>query len=215
MSDFFKKQPILAAVLAGLYVFSAVWMLGVRLIGMFVQIGAAESMISTVLFGVIPMIVCFLAARDCRENARTAFCALGAAKLLNTAAYFISSGAGSEQKLLPLIFTISLGAAVFELVAFIMIAVIGRKKRDICIISILSAVFLTIYHGLCLIELYASMQLVGAGDVVVWLRVLASAAKGEFFVGIIRGAVCALTLFLLYEECRRKTTGDKNETLDR
>lgn len=221
MHDFFHKNAIFSVFLAGFYSLFSVWTLGVRLFSTFAGSAAvsggfrqAESILSACLFSLVPCILFALSARHCTANAKTAMCAASAAKLMALIAYCASMLNADGNRLLPLVFCLSLGSAISEVLTFLLIAITLRKSRLEAIISWLAAVFCAVHHTIYLIELYASMQLLGNGYVGKWLPLLSSASTAEFFTSIIKGAVCALVFLLLYEECKKPCKSPENAKKD-
>lgn len=209
MNQFFHKHRTLALLPAIFYVLFSVWTLAARLISMLLTDPAAleafrqtESILSAGLFAFLPCIFFFLCARDCRDNAKTALYAAAAARLMALAGYCISASDADSTRLLSLVFCLSLGSAVLEIVLFALTACILRKNRAESICAWIAAGFTALHHAICLTELFAGIRLVGTGSVVKWLRILAYASSAEFFTAIIKGAFCALVFFLIYEARR-------------
>ncbi len=205
MSHFFLKHRSLSMLLAVLYALFSIWTLGMRILSAFSETAAAsftqaESILSAILFLLLPCVLFFFSAHSCTANAKTAMYAGAAAKLMALAAYCISLYGADAKDLLSLIFCLSLGSAVLEILTFILTAVILRKSRTEAACSWIAAASCALHHVIYLTELYASLQLIGNGSVVKWLRILASASNAEFFISIIKGAACALVFILLYEE---------------
>ena len=215
MYYFFHKFKIFAIFTAFSYVLFSFWTLATRLFPMLVgsamQSGTflqTESLLSACLFSLVPCVLFWFDARACAANARAAMYAGSIAKLMALAAYAISAATIDVNKLLPLIFCLSLGSAILEILTFILIAITLHKNRLEAGFSWAAAAVSVLHHAIYLIELYAGMQLLGNGYVGKWLPILASASTAEFFASIIKGAACALVFLLIYEECKKP-----NETI--
>ncbi len=210
MDHFFLKYKIFALFIAVSYLLFSIWTLAARIlpalfgsagaIGNFLQI---ESVLSACLFSLIPCILLWCSARGCTANAKTAMYAGSIAKLTAFATYVVSAKDAGGETLLPLVFCLTLGSAILEILTFVLISITLRQNHLEAGFSWAAAAFSTFHHAIYLIEIYASMQLLGNGYVGKWLPVLASAGTAEFFTSIIKGAVCALVFFLIYEECKK------------
>ncbi len=210
MHDFFHKNAVFAILLAAFYTLFSIWTLGTRLFSAFAGNMAisegfikVESILSACLFSLVPCILFWFSARNCTANAKTAMYAASTAELMALIAYCTSALNTDGNKLLPLIFCLSLGSAILEVLAFILTAITLRKNRLEAGVSGVAALLSAVHHTIYLIELYASMQLLGNGYVGKWLPLLASASTAEFFASIIKGAVCALVFLLIYEACKK------------
>ena len=202
MKDFYLKRSRLSAALAAVFELFAIWTLGGKLVAIRFPDSArtildAASLPSFLLFTLVPGVLFFLSGRVCRENVMSAMDAAFAGKLLAAAAYVFSTTDISGARLMPLIFCLSLGAAILELSAFILIflSLRGEKtERAVALFAVLGTLF---GQSVYLFELYAGMKLVGGG-VAKWLRLLSLFSTIEMFTSIIRGEAAALLFILIY-----------------
>ena len=217
MKDFFVKKKLPCALLAVDAALFALWTLGARFFTMLSPSAAQEaktgqSALTVLLFTLVPAVLYALSARSCVENAKTAMHAGFFGKLLALAAYLVSmTENGGSSQLMPLVFVLSLGAAILEIAAFTLIFFAIKKPCAEKICAAVCAVFALAGHGIYLMELYASMKLLGAGDLVKWLRTLAFCSNAELFASILRGASMALLFVLIYTACRERTDSAEEE----
>lgn len=217
MNDFFIKKKLPCALLAIDSALFALWTLGARFFTMLSPTAAQEaktgqSALTMLLFTLVPAVLYALSARGCLENAKTAMNAGFFGKLLALAAYLVSmTENGGSTKLMPLVFCLSLGAAILEIAAFTLIFFTIKKPCAEKICAAVCAFFSLAGHGIYLLELYASMKLLGSGDLVKWLRTLAFCSNAELFASILRGASMALLFVLIYTARRSEENGAEEE----
>lgn len=203
MNNFYPKNKRLAVIAAAFYALHALFTLAAKFLRIFVSQPSenyvlAESIFSAAAFIILPAAVFLLSSRVCRNNARTAMQAAFGSRLFSLAAYVFSMFSTDSINSLAFVFCLLLGAAILEILSFALIAVSMRRYDTEKAFAVSAAFFAGLYHIATLIQLYAGIKLLGAGNFVRWMNILSLSTKAGLFLALLRGAVCALVYVFIF-----------------